>query len=97
MLSASLESRLPVFHLKLGKDPAMPSSHRPISLLDRIRKIFENILARILCEVSESGLLRNGQFVFRPDHSTKLQLFSYKECSGTLADGANRRGFPLCV
>ena len=36
--------------LKLGKYPALPSSYRPISLLDTIHKSFEKILlARILC------------------------------------------------
>jgi hypothetical protein len=61
--------------LKLGKDPALPSSYRPISLLDMIGKIFEKILlARILHEVSERGLLRDEQFGFRPRHSTSLQL-----------------------
>jgi hypothetical protein len=61
--------------LKPGKDPALPSSYRPISLLDTIGKLFEKILlARILKEVSERGLLRDEQFGFRPIHSTSLQL-----------------------
>jgi hypothetical protein len=61
--------------LKPGKDAALPSSHRPISLLDTIGNILEKIiLARILPEVSERGLLRDEQFGFRPRHSTSLQL-----------------------
>jgi len=61
--------------LKLGKDPALPSSYRPISLLDTIGKLFEKILlAGILHEVNVRGLLRNEQFGFRPEHSTSLQL-----------------------
>jgi hypothetical protein len=43
--------------------------------LDTLGKIFEKILlARILHEVSERGLLRDEQFGFRPRHSTSLQL-----------------------
>jgi hypothetical protein len=61
--------------LKPGKDPALPTSYRPISLLDVIGKLFEKILlARILHEVSERGLMRDEQFGFRPRHSTSLQL-----------------------
>ena len=61
--------------LKPGKDPALPSSYRPISLLDTIGKLFEKILlARMLHEVSERGLTRDEQFGFRPRHSTSLQL-----------------------
>jgi hypothetical protein len=61
--------------LKPGKDPALPSSYRPISLLDVIGKLFEEILlARILHEVSERGLMRDEHFGFRPRHSTSLQL-----------------------
>jgi len=61
--------------LKPGKDPALPSSYRPISLLDSIGKLFEKIiLAKILHEVSERGLMRDEQFGFRPRHSTSLQL-----------------------
>jgi len=61
--------------LKPGKDPALPSSYRPISLLDSMGKLFENILiARILHAVSERGLMQDEQFGFRPRHSTSLHL-----------------------
>jgi hypothetical protein len=73
--------------LKPGKDPVLPASYRRISLLDTIGKLFEKILlARILHEVSERGLVRDEQFGFRPKHSTSLQLpASLKELPGTLA------------
>jgi hypothetical protein len=64
-----------VFILKPGKDPALPSSYRPISLLDIIGKLFEKILlSRILSEVIGRGLLRDEQFGFRPKRSNSLQL-----------------------
>ena len=57
------------------KDPALLSSYPPISPLDAIGKLFEKILlARVLHEVSERGLMRDEQFGFRPRHSTSLQL-----------------------
>jgi len=60
--------------LKPGKDPALPSSYRPISLFDTIGKLFEKILlVRILQVVNERGLLRDEQFGFRPNHRTLLQ------------------------
>ena len=61
--------------LKPGKDEALPSSCRLISLLDTTGKLFEKILlARILHVVRERGLMRDEQFGFRPRHSTSLQL-----------------------
>jgi hypothetical protein len=66
--------------LKPGKDPALPSSYRPISLLDTIGRLFENILlARILHEVNVRGLMRDEQFGFRPKHRTSLQLVCLDE------------------
>jgi hypothetical protein len=42
---------------KPGKYPVLPSSYRPISLLDTIGKVFEKIrLSRILSEVSTEHL-----------------------------------------
>ena len=61
--------------LKPGKDPALPSSYLPISLLDTIGKLFEKfLLVRILHGVSVRGLMRDEQFGFRPTHSTSMQL-----------------------
>jgi hypothetical protein len=61
--------------LKPGKNPALPSSYRSIILLDTTGKIFVKILlARILHEVGERGLLGDEQFGFRRRHSTSLQL-----------------------
>jgi hypothetical protein len=57
------------------KGPSLPSSYRPISLLDTIGKLFEKILlSSIVSEVSGRGLLRDEQFGFSPKHSTTLQL-----------------------
>ena len=81
--------------LNPGKDSALPSSNRPISLLDTIGKLFEKILlARILHVVNKRVLLRDEQFGFRPRHSTSLQLarlveritrnFGENRCTGAL-------------
>ena len=59
--------------LKPGKDPALSSSYRAISLLNMIEKDFQKILlSLILSELSGRGLLRAEQFRFRPRHSTSL-------------------------
>jgi hypothetical protein len=40
--------------LKPGKDPSLPSSYRPITVLDSVGKLFENIpLTRVLREANE--------------------------------------------
>ena len=61
--------------LNQGKDPALPSSYRPISLPDMIGKLFERILlTRNLFEIGRHSLLCNEQFGFRAKHSTAVQL-----------------------
>jgi hypothetical protein len=61
--------------LKPGNDPTLPSSNRPISLLDTVGKFFEKILlTRALRELNKSGLMRDEEFGRRPRRSTSLQL-----------------------
>jgi hypothetical protein len=61
--------------LNTGKDLTLPSSYRPISLLNAIGILLKKILlARNLHEVSERVLMRDEQFGFRPMQSTSLQL-----------------------
>jgi hypothetical protein len=61
--------------LKPGKDPRMPSSYRPISLLDTVGKLFDKLLlTRVLRKVNEGALLCDEHFAFRPRHSKTLQL-----------------------
>ena len=52
--------------LKPGKDPAQPSSYRPMSLLDTIGKLIGKILLTRILHVGECGLLRDEQFSFDP-------------------------------
>jgi hypothetical protein len=61
--------------LKPGKDSTLPSSYRPIILLDTFGKLFEKVLlSRVLREIEERGLLCDEKFGFRPMNSTTLQL-----------------------
>jgi hypothetical protein len=66
--------------LKPGKDPTLPSSYTTISLLDTTGKLFETILlARVLRDLSDRGLLRDEQFGLRPRHSRTNQLERFDE------------------
>jgi hypothetical protein len=75
--------------LKSGKDPMLPSSYRPISLLDTAGKLFEEILlTRVLTEVNERGLLCDEQFVFRHRYSTRCSWPALlKESTETMMRG----------
>ena len=59
--------------LKPGKDPTIPSSYRPISLLCNTAKILERL---VLNEISLHIHLSTTQHGFRPQHSTTTLLCS---------------------
>ena len=52
----------------------LPLCREVMGLEDRIEKLDQKGLPRILHELSERGLMRDEQFGFRPRHSTSLQL-----------------------
>lgn len=61
--------------LKPGKDPSVPTSYRPITLLSAISKIFERlILERLLLHIDQHHIIAPEQFGFRKGFSTVHQL-----------------------
>jgi hypothetical protein len=79
--------------LKQGKDPTLPSSYRPLSLLETAGKISEKILITgVLQELKEGGLLREAQFGFRSKQSTMLQLARLIEGANTNCDDRRLTG-----
>lgn len=65
---------------KPGKDPTVPASYRPISLLSNIGKMFEKIiLKRLSAFESEKDLFIPQQFGFRTGHSTVQQVLRITE------------------
>lgn len=60
---------------KPGKDPPLPTSYRPISLLPALSKIFERVIyTRMVEHCDNFNILTNVQFGFRKGHSTAHQL-----------------------
>lgn len=60
---------------KRGKDPTLPSSYRPISLLSCVDKMFEKIiLSRMNIFIEQNCLINAEQFGFRHQHSTVHQV-----------------------
>jgi hypothetical protein len=61
--------------LKPGKDPSVPQSYRPISLLSALSKLFEKTIHnRLIFFTDENGVLPEEQFGFRKGRSTIHQL-----------------------
>ena len=71
--------------LKPGKDPTIPSSYRPISLLCNSAKILERL---VLNEISPHIRLSTTQHGFRPQHSTTTLLCSLSQ---SVLEGFNNR------
>jgi hypothetical protein len=60
---------------KPKKPPNDPGSYRPISLLNNLRKLMENIVAKwVESHAHQEGLLPNEHFGFRKIHSTTAQI-----------------------
>jgi len=58
---------------KPGKNPLLPESYRPISLLNTLSKVYERLLLTRL-NIQLAPKIRPEQFGFRSRHSTTLQL-----------------------
>lgn len=60
---------------KNGKDPKLPNSYRPISLLSALAKLFERVIYnRITTHTENNDIIHCKQFGFRKDHSTVHQI-----------------------
>lgn len=79
----SLETGIVPDHIKVAKvvpifkkgDPMRCDNYRPISILSCFSKIFERLVHnRLYNFFTKSNVLYNGQYGFRPNHSTELAL-----------------------
>lgn len=60
---------------KNGKDPKLPNSYRPISLLSALAKLFEKIIYnRLITHTENNNIIHCKQFGFRREHSTVHQI-----------------------
>lgn len=60
---------------KAGKDPSLPTSYRPISLLPCLAKLVEKVILQRIDEVDRKrAITPHAQFGFRAHHSTTQQV-----------------------
>lgn len=60
---------------KKGKDPKLPTSYRPISILSLLDKVFEKIIhKRLVNFADQNSIINHQQFGFRREHSTVHQV-----------------------
>lgn len=80
---------------KPGKNPSLPESYRPISLLPVLSKFFEKVVqARLQSNLERHQIIRPEQFGFRRQHSTVHQLLRLVDAAYTTY---NRRHFMVAL
>jgi Reverse transcriptase (RNA-dependent DNA polymerase) len=78
--STKLKKSKIILFPKPGKDHTFPQNYRPISLLNVISKIFEQILlTRLQSHIESSNIMNPEQCGFRKQHSTNHQLLRLTE------------------
>lgn len=83
--SECLEGRNRFHFKKNNKDPKLPRSYRPITLLSILGKIFERIIKhRIMSGLESQGYFSDNQHGFREEHSTITALSNLREKIKTL-------------
>ena len=76
-------------------DDKLLENYRPISILPTISKIFERIIHNQIQDYFQcNNLLYNGQYGFRPRHSTELAAL---EMVDRLTQDLDKNNIPLCV
>ena len=81
--------------LKVGKDPQLASSFRPISLTSSLCKVMEKLVVnRLQWYLERFQLLNSVQSGFRKNRSTSDQLVRLQD---TVVRQVNNNGFVLCV
>ena len=85
--SAWKEARVVPVHKRSSRSD--PKNYRPISLLSVVGKVFERIVAEVICRhLSENYLLSDQQFGFRPGRSTSdLLMLLTRNWQDALDDG----------
>jgi len=87
-------AKLILLHKK-GKPEGIPSSYRPIFLLDEAGKLFERVLAeRLRAHLDECGGLSTDQFGFKKDRSTVDAIHRLRE---SVEDATEERRVALVV
>lgn len=65
---------------KKGKNPSLPSSYRPICLVNTIEKLYEMILVnRLEAELAERSRISVNQHEFRRRKSTETDIMKVRE------------------
>lgn len=86
-------------HKKEGKPDNLPTSFRPLCLLDTLRKLLEHLLhGRLMADIELSGELAKNQFGFRAGRSTVDVVQGVMRLVDRAANGTlNTRRIPAVI